>query len=219
MKAELFLIPLAAIGDNLKVLVTKDNSSERHIFPSIHLRQDIHLHAGTREILKDLLGNVPPVELEAWLSSPRCKDRIVDAYDRDLLFEQVQSVAIVRSVAVPKEFSSAAKGTWVEAEQIFARDTFLSADCRLFLRECLNLVPLWVKNTTFTFELLSKVFSIQDLRQLVGMLSHQDIDPGNFHRRLKRLDILKPLVGGQRVHRWEFAWERSSALTKDGLIP
>ena len=81
-------------------------------------------------------------------------------------------------------------------------------------------MPLWVKNTTFTFELLSQVFSIQDLRLLVGMLSSQEIDPGNFHRRLKRLDILRPLVTGQqRVHKWEFAWEKSDILGAEGLIP
>ncbi|BBH54121.1 hypothetical protein [Fluviispira sanaruensis] len=220
MKTELFLIPIAAVSDSLRVLVTKDPTSDRQTFPSIMLKQDLHLHGGTRQILRDLLSGVPFADLENWLNSARCKDRIVDVYDRDLLFEQSQSIAIVRAIALPQEFSSHAKGVWLDAENLFSQDSILAPDSRLFLRECLNQVPLWVKNTTFTFELLSQVFSIQDLRLLVGMLSSQEIDPGNFHRRLKRLDILRPLVSGQqRVHKWEFAWEKSDVLAADGLIP
>ena len=220
MKTELFLIPTAAVNGSLRVLVTKDQNSERQTFPSIVLRQDMHLHGGTRRILSDLLAGAHLAELETWFNSARCKDRIVDVYDRDLLFEQVQSIAIVRAIALPQEFSAHAKGMWLDAENLFSQDSILAPDSRLFLRECLNQVPLWVKNTTFTFELLSQVFSIQDLRLLVGMLSSQEIDPGNFHRRLKRLDILRPLVSGQqRVHKWEFAWEKSDILGVEGLIP
>lgn len=220
MKTELFLIPIAAVSDSLRVLVTKDPVSEKQTFPSITLKQDLHLHGGTRRILSDLLANAHLADLETWFHSARCKDRIVDVYDRDLLFEHVQSIAIVRAIALPLEFSSQARGIWLDAENLFSQDSILAPDSRLFLRECLNQVPLWVKNTTFTFELLSQVFSIQDLRLLVGMLSNQDIDPGNFHRRLKRLDILRPLVTGQqRVHKWEFSWEKSYILNSEGLIP
>ncbi len=222
LKTELFLIPLASINDNLHVLVTQDKGAlgEKQSFPSILLKQDLYLHGGVRQLLRKVLLGVPPAELENWIESARCKDRIVDVYDRNLLFEKAQTIAIVRAIALPQNFSSGASGVWLNADTLFLQHSALTTDCRLFLKECLNQVPVWVKNTTFSFELLSHIFSIQELRLLVGMLSQQEIDPGNFHRRLKKLDILRPLTNGQqRVHRWEFAWEKSAILCSEGLIP
>lgn len=220
MKTELFLIPIAAVNNSLRVLIINDPSNNRQTFPSVLLRQDFHLHAGTRYILSDLFSSLHLADLETWFNSARCKDRIVDVYDRDLLFEQVQSIAIVRAIALPQEFSLNVRGLWLNADSLFSQDSILAPDSRLFLKECLNKVPMWVKNTTFSFELLSQIFSIHDLRMLISMLSEQEIDPGNFHRRLKKLDILRPLVlGQQRIHKWEFAWEKSDILGIEGLIP
>jgi hypothetical protein len=157
--------------------------------------------------------------VEAWLHSPRCRDRIVDCFDRELLIEGAPGVAIVRAVSLPEDLAADAKGTWVSPKSLFAADSVLGEDSRLFLRECLNLIPTWVRYTSLVFELLPSVFSIQDLRLLVSLLAANEIDPGNFHRRLKRLDILKPLVSGQRVHKWEFSWSKTEALTTEGLIP
>ena len=218
-RTELFLVPLSAHGGELRVLVRRDPATDKQVLPYAALKPQT-FQRGTQEvILRDMLAGCNPSEVDSWLSSPRCRDRIVDSFDRDLLFEGAQSVATVRAIALPEEFAVEAKGTWIAPRVLFSQDSLLSEDSKLFLRECLNLVPGWVRYTTFAFELLPGVFSIQDLRLLVSLLATQDIDPGNFHRRLKRLDILRPLVSGQRVHRWEFAWSRSEALRAEGLIP
>ncbi len=218
-RTELFLIPVSSYGNELKVLFRKDAEHERHIFPHAILKTDQLQNETQRLLVKDMLSSCNADQVEEWLASSRYRDRIVDVFDRDLLFEGAQSVAIVRALAIPEDFAPDAKGTWASPKDLFSADSMLSEDCKLFARECLNLVPQWVRNSTLSFELLSSVFSIQDLRLLVGMLSGHEIDPGNFHRRLKRLEILKPLVSGQRVHRWEFAWERSEVLRNEGLIP
>lgn len=218
-RTELFLIPVSAHGGELRVLVRKDLEHDRHVLPH-HLLKADQLQAETlRQLLREILAGTQQEVLDSWLTSSRCRDRIVDAFDRDLLFENSQSVAIVRAVALPEELAPDAKGTWLPPKALFSSDSMLSDDCKLFVRECLNLIPQWVRHSTFSFELLPSVFSIQDLRLLVAMLAGHEIDPGNFHRRLKRLDILRPLVSGQRVHRWEFAWERSNILNAEGLIP
>ena len=220
MKTELVLIPIAAMKDGLQLLVNQEPGSDKLTFPNVSLKQEFFLRGGLDQILHQLLVTVPQPELDNWLHSSRCKDRIVDVYDRDLLFEQVHSMVIVRAIALPQEFSLHAKGIWLNAETLFSQNSRLSPDNRLFLQECLNQIPRWVKNTTFIFELISQVFSIQDLRLLIGILSHQEIDPGNFHRRLKRLQILNPRVAGQqRIHKWEFSWEKSNVLLTEGLLP
>lgn len=218
-RTELFLVPLASHGGELRVLVRKDAATDRQVLPHAVLRADFFQRNAQESLLRDLLTSAPSDELEAWIASSRYRDRVVDVFDRDLLFDKSQSVSIVRAIAIPEELAPDAKGTWLSPQVLFSHDSMLSDDCKLFVRECLNLVPHWVRNTTFPFELLPTVFSIQDLRLLVSMLSSQDIDPGNFHRRLKRLDILRPLVAGQRIHRWEFSWVRGEVLRAEGLIP
>lgn len=218
-RTELFLIPVSTHGGELRVLVRKDAEMERHVLPHTLLKIDQLQHESLRSLIREILGVSTMDQVDAWLATSRFRDRIVDVFDRDLLFEGAQSVAIVRAVAIPEEFAPDARGTWLPPKSLFSSESMLSEDCKLFTRECLNLVPQWVRASTFSFELLPAVFSIQDLRLLVGMLSGHEIDPGNFHRRLKRLDILKPLVSGQRVHRWEFAWEKGSVLRAEGLIP
>lgn len=218
-RTELFLIPMAVHGGELRILVRKDADQEKHVLPHLLLKAD-HLQRETQvQIVREILAAVPQATLNAWLGSPRYRDRIVDVFDRDLLFERAQSVAIVRAVAIPEELAPDARGTWLSPQTLFSGDSMLSEDCKLFARECLNLIPRWVRHSTLSFELLSQIFSIQELRMLVSLLSRNEIDPGNFHRRLKRLDILKPLVAGQRVHRWEFAWDRAEGLRAEGLIP
>lgn len=218
-RTELFLVPLSAHGGELRVLVRRDQATDKQVLPFTVLKPQSFQRGHQEACLRDVLSGCHQGEVDAWLSSPRCRDRIVDCFDRDLLFENAQSVAIVRGIAIPEEFAVEAKGTWIAPRVLFSQDSLLSEDCKLFLREALNLVPGWVRHTTFAFELLPSVFSIQDLRLLVSLLAGQDIDPGNFHRRLKRLDILRPLVSGQRVHRWEFSWSRAEALKAEGLIP
>lgn len=218
-RTELFLVPLSAHGGELRVLVRKDAFNDKQVLPHVTLKSDLLQRAAQEFLIREFFAQAPQAELEAWLASPRYKDRIVDTFDRNLLFEGNQSVAIVRAVAIPEELASEAKGVWLPPSALFSHDSLLSDDCKLFARECLNLVPQWVRYTTFPFEILPSMFSIQDLRLLVGMLLVQEIDPGNFHRRLKRLDILRPLVSGQRIHRWEFAWLRGEILRADGLIP
>lgn len=218
-RTELFLVPLSSHGGELRVLVRKDPVTEKQVLPHFSLKNDLFQRGAQELILRDLFTTSPAAELETWLDSPRYRDRIVDVFDRNMLFEKVSSVAVVRAIALPEELAPDAKGTWLSPQVLFSHDSLLTDDCKLFVRECLNLVPQWVRNSTFPFELLPSVFSIQDLRLLVSMLSTQEIDPGNFHRRLKRLDILRPLVAGQRIHRWEFAWNKGEVLRADGLIP
>lgn len=218
-RTELFLIPFSAHGGELRVLVRKDAEQEKHVLPHMLLKSDQLQRDTQAQIVRELLSSVAPTVVEQWLHSPRYRDRIVDAFDRDLLFEGSQSVAIVRAVALPEELAPDARGTWLPPQTLFSSDSMLSEDCKLFARECLNLVPRWVRHSSLAFELLPQIFSIQELRLLVSMLAGHDIDPGNFHRRLKRLDILRPLVAGQRVHRWEFSWDKLDALREEGLIP
>ena len=214
MNVELFIIPVAAFNDKLHFYTAASST-----FPSCKLSDDLHSFEAMRTVLLKYFSD-DSEEFTQWLNSPRCKDRIIDVYDRNRLPEQRNSIAIVRAVSIPDNIALRDKDSWYEPQSLLNENSLLSQDNKLFLSECLNLIPVWVKNTSFTFELMSRVFSIQELRLLVGTLSNQEIDPGNFHRRLKKLDILRPLgVGQQRVHRWEFAWERCIALSADGLIP
>jgi hypothetical protein len=216
-RSELFLLPLSTLGGELRVLVRRE--ADKQVLPHVLLKPNLMQKGSQDALLRDVLAAYPSPDIDTWITSSRCKDRIVDCFDRDLLFEGAQGVAIVRAVAIPEELSSECKGTWISPRVLFSQDSMLSEDCKLFLRECLNLIPTWVRYTSLAFELLPAVFSIQDLRLLVSLLAGSEIDPGNFHRRLKRLDILHPLVSGQRVHKWEFSWQRTEALTSEGLIP
>jgi len=218
-KTELVLVPISTHTGELRVLVRRDSTTEKQVLPHLLLKSDLLQKSALECVLRELLAQSDAEELASWIGSAKCKDRIVDVYDRDLLFEGAQSVAIVRVVAVPSELAPDARGVWLTPEELFAENSHLSHDCRLFVRDALALVPYWIRHSPLAFELLPKVFSIQDLRVLVGLLSGQDIDPGNFHRRLKRLDVLNPLVAGQRVHRWEFAWTKGEVLKGEGLIP
>jgi hypothetical protein len=218
-KTELVLVPISTHTGELRVLVRRDSHSEKHVLPHVFLKSDLLQKSALEFILRDLLSQTDGEELSAWISSAKCKDRVVDVYDRDLLFEGAQSVAIVRVVAVSSDIAPEARGVWLTPQELFAEQSSLSHDCRLFVRDALALIPFWIRHSSLAFELLPKVFSIQDLRLLVGLLSGQEIDPGNFHRRLKRLDVLTPLVAGQRVHRWEFAWGKGEVLKGEGLIP
>lgn len=219
VRTELFLVPLSVHGGSLRVLVRRDTNQQGQVLPHAVLRNDLFQHDAQEGILRDLLASAPMNEVEAWLSSRRYRDRIVEVFDRNLLFEGAQSVALVRALAIPEELAQEAKGTWLSAQEVFSNESLLTDDCKRFVRECLDLIPQWVRSTTLAFELLPAVFAIQDLRLLVGMLVNQEIDAGNFHRRLKRLDILRPLVSGQRVHRWEFNWDRAAMLKNEGLVP
>ncbi|NBO38916.1 hypothetical protein EBU99_10080 [bacterium] len=218
-KTELVLVPVSTHTGELRVLVRRDSTSEKQVLPSVVLKSDLLQKSAMEFVLRELLAQSDAQELLGWIASSKCKDRVVDVYDRDLLFEGVQSVAIVRLIAIPNELAPDARGVWMTADDLFAEESHLSHDCRLFVRDALALVPHWIRHSSLAFELLPKVFSIQDLRLLVGLLSGQEIDPGNFHRRLKRLDLLNPLVAGQRVHRWEFAWGKGDVLKGEGLIP
>ena len=218
-RTELFLIPFSAHGGELRVLVRRDAEQDKHVLPHLILRSDQLQRDTQSQIVRELLGSAVSSVVEQWMKSPRYRDRVVDAFDRDLLFEGAQSVAIVRALALPEELAPDARGSWLPPQALFSSDSMLSEDCKLFVRECLNLVPRWVRHSSLAFELLPQIFSIQELRMLVSMLAGHEIDPGNFHRRLKRLDILRPLVAGQRVHRWEFSWDKADALREEGLIP
>lgn len=219
VRTELFLVPLSVHGGSLRILVRRDTNQQGQVLPHVVLRNDLFQHDAQEGLLRDLLASAPANDLEAWLASKRYKDRIVEVFDRSLLFENAQSIAVVRAIAIPEELAPEAKGTWLSAQEVFSNESLLTDDCKRFVKECLELVPLWVRSTTLAFELLPAVFAIQDLRLLVGMLINQEIDAGNFHRRLKRLDILRPLVSGQRVHRWEFNPERGHMLKNEGLVP
>ncbi len=213
MKIELFLIPIAAFSEKLYFFV--DNSKK---FPSLQLNDSISLQRATKDILHSLFCHHN--ELSSWLESPRCKDRVIETYEKQCLPEKENGLAIVRAISIPDNIALEAQNSWFPVEKLLVDENLLSPDCKEFLLDCLKLIPLWVKNTSFAFELMKHVFSIQELRLLVGTLSNQEIDPGNFHRRLKKLDILQPLSSGQqRVHRWQFDWERTSYLISDGLIP
>jgi len=218
-KTELILVPVSTHTGELRVLVKRDPSTEKQLLPNLLLKTDLLQKSALEYVLRELLAQCDVEELSGWISSSKCKDRVVDVYDRDLLFEGAQSVAIVRVVAIPSELAPDARGVWLTPEELFSESSHLSHDCRLFVRDALACVPYWIRHSSLAFELLPKVFSIQDLRLLVGLLSGQDIDPGNFHRRLKRLDVLNPLVAGQRVHRWEFSWGKGDVLKGEGLIP
>lgn len=218
-KTELFIVPVSTHTGDLRVLVKRDPVSEKHVLPSVVLKTDFLQKSALEFGLREIFSGADSEVLSTWLSSSRLKDRVVDVYDRDLLFEEAQSVAIVRVVAVSSEIAPDARGLWLTPDELFSESSQLSHDCRLFVRDAMASVPFWIRHTSLAFELLPQVFSIQDLRLLVGLLSGQEIDPGNFHRRLKRLDLLNPLVAGQRVHRWEFVWGKGDVLKGEGLIP
>ncbi|MBX9702604.1 MAG: hypothetical protein K2X39_00485 [Silvanigrellaceae bacterium] len=220
VSAELFLIHLAFINNSLRILVRTDESKETKVFPSIGLRNELFIFGAMNQLLHDTFQDLSLKDLEEWLNSSRYKNRIVETFDRDLLFEQNQSLAIVRAVAIPEEFCLKAKGEWFEINSLFSNETILAPDCKLFLRECINLVPYWSCFTPFVFELLPEIFPINELRNYINTITGKEIDPGNFHRRLKKLDILKPVMAKnhQRVHKWEFYWEKDRVLSEQGLI-
>jgi hypothetical protein len=219
IRTELFLLPICSVGGEVRVLLKKEAASEKLVIPSYILKPNMYQNAAAEALLSDLLTGVPAQQLEYWLQSSQCHKRIVDSYDRELLLDTNPGVALLRAVAIPEDLAPKAKGLWYSAAEVFGSDSSVANDSKLFVKDALDLVPHWVRYSTFAFELLPKVFSIQDLRVLVGSLSKQEIDPGNFHRRLKRLDILTPLVAGQRVHKWEFTWDRREILRAEGLIP
>jgi hypothetical protein len=219
VRTELFLLPMSCVGGEVRVLLRKDTTSEKLVIPSVLLKPQLFQNAAAEVLLSEILSASEPEKVETWLQSSQCNKRIVDSYDRELLMDSGSGVAVLRAVAIPEDIAPKAKGLWYTAAEVFGSDSLVSNDCKLFIKDTLDLVPHWVRYSTFAFELLPHVFSIQDLRMLVGSLSKQEIDPGNFHRRLKRLDVLTPLVAGQRVHKWEFTWDRRSVLKAEGLIP
>ncbi len=220
MKVELYLIPIAAFHDKLHFYVTPNSEKESLRFPVSLLGDELHVEEATRNILRRCFSCDNDPEFENWLLSSHCAPRIINVFDRPSLPEKEKSIAIVRAISICENLAMRSKDNWQCASSLLESSSMLSIDNQVFLNEALNLIPMWVKSTSFTFELMSQVFSIQDLRLLVSMLSNQEIDAGNFHRRLKKLDILRPQGSSQqRVHRWEFAWERSPVLSADGLIP
>lgn len=222
MKVQLVLIPIAAFEDNLYFYTASQTQSFSY-FPSLMLSETLHVMEATRTILRNCFAGSSLSafsDFEAWLFSERYHTRMVEVFDRENLLEQENSITIVRAISIPHVFANRDSRSWQSSTPLLSESSKLSKDHQIFLNKCLKLIPMWIKHTSFTFELLSKVFSIQDLRLLVSMVSNQEIDPGNFHRRLKKLDILRPLAEGQqRVHRWQFAWDKSGVLSSDGLIP
>ncbi len=220
MKVELYVLPIAAFHEKLHFSVVRHASSGELTFPTRELNNELHVAKATAMLLREYFSFDNDGEFESWASSTRCNARIINVFDRDLLPQQEKSIAIVKAVPIPENIALRNLDNWYTSPSLLSDTSHLSVDNQIFLKEALNQIPIWVKNTSFTFELLSQVFSIQDLRLLVSMLSNQEIDPGNFHRRLKKLDILRPRgTSQQRVHKWEFAWERSPTLSADGLIP
>jgi hypothetical protein len=219
IRTELFLLPVSTVGGEVRVLLKKEPQSEKLVIPSALLKPQLSQNSAAESILYEVLEKAPRAHVEEWLSSSQCYKRIVDSYDRELLMDSIPGVSILRAVAIPENLALQAKGLWYTATQVFGADSNVTNDCKFFVKDTTDLVPHWVRYSTFAFELLPKVFSIQDLRILVSALSKQEIDPGNFHRRLKRLDILTPLVSGQRVHKWEFGWNKKEVLKSEGLIP
>ena len=85
---ELFLIPVAMREEKICFLTQKHKThAENDTFPTALLKQDMSLRDGIHGILKNILPKSNGELVAAWLNSPRCKDRIVDVYDRNFLFE------------------------------------------------------------------------------------------------------------------------------------
>ncbi len=221
MKVELILLPIAVLNGQLRFYVV-NHSNLSITFPMAELLEDPLIFEATNAILNQYFAkqNSNNPDFETWLYSAQCKGRMVDVYDKNRLVEKNNCLVLVQAISIPESIAKATEDHWLGAPELLESHSKLTADNKLFLSACLNLIPFWVKNSSFAFELMNSIFSIQELRLLVATLANQEVDPGNFHRRLKKLDILKPLgTGFQRVHRWEFAWERSNALSSDGLIP
>ena len=96
-RTELFLVPLSALGGELRVLVRRDSATDKQVLPHAVLKQNHVQRENQESILRDILSASPQNELDSWLGSPRCKDRIVDCFDRDLLFENSQITRGMRS--------------------------------------------------------------------------------------------------------------------------
>lgn len=213
MQPELLVIPVTVLGDTLKVLLTSQSREELGL-PCLDLGSGFGQAEALLQAVKAFLP-LPDSEFAQWTNSKRYRGRVVEVFDRP----QSQKVTVVRAIAVPQDVAIRAKGEWCNAEDAALRLQQTDAFAATCLQTCLENIPFWARMSAFVFEVLPAVFSIQDLRLLVSNLSHQEVDAGNFHRRLKRLDILNPLVAGQRVHRWEFNWTRSDIVKKEGLLP
>lgn len=171
----------------------------------------------------------PETLLAQWFASQRFVSRVVDVLDVPATATEPRaSLEVVRAIAVPDDVfaalgaptGAAADEVWLEVDAVLSGkvEGFSKASCKI-VAAAAGAVPDWTRHGSFAFELLPPVFSIQDLRLLLGHMTSQDIDAGNFHRRLKRLDLLRPMVGGQRVHRWEFDWSKTETLRRESLIP
>ena len=223
IECELRLVLLSQQDHELKILVSRSSSAGADaVYPHAFLAQPTLQWGATVSLLKSIFP-LNPDEVDAWVNAPRFKERIIDVLDAPGVPGGVAGdcsrVVIARAVAVPPSLAALAQG-WVGFHEMLAQsatqgrvgDLEITHTCLYKLRE-------WTRYSSLVFELLPEVFSIQDLRASMIDLAQVDIDPGNFHRRLKKLDILRPLGSGQRVHRWEFVWSRSSVLRAEGIIP
>ena len=160
-KTELVLVPVSTFSGELRVLVRRDAATEKQVLPHLLLKSDLLQKSALEFILRDVFSPADAEELSSWIGSAKCKDRVVDVYDRDLLFEGAQSIAIVRVVAIPSEIAPDARGVWLTPEELFAEDSHLSHDCRLFVRDALAQIPFWIRHSSIAFELLPKTLSHQ----------------------------------------------------------
>lgn len=218
LQTELVLVPITVVNEELRVFLVPQTKLGGSLgLPAVSLNQSFVQRDALKALMTSFFPQTVSNEVGAWMQSRRFQGRVIEVYDSSTASGQ-STIQVVRAVAVPQDLAKNAQGEWYSFEEAAVRLEGNFVD-RAFLEACQELVPFWSRMSTFTFEVLPAVFSIQDLRLLVSNLSKQEVDAGNFHRRLKRLDILTPLVSGQRVHRWEFAWEKTPVVSREGLLP
>lgn len=73
----------------------------------------------------------------------------------------------------------------------------LAFDHDHILRVALDRLRSKLEYTTLAFELLPEVFSLPELKRTYEMILDEELDRGNFYRKIKEADVLEP-VGRQR---------------------
>lgn len=215
LQTDLVVIPVTVMNNDLRVLLTP-NPQGNYSLPNVTLGGGLLQQGAYTALAKNLFGESQAALISQWMASERFRTRVVEVFDKPSGAAAVDAVRIVRVLGIPEDLAKHTRAEWRSLSQAIE---VVDEDSAKFLQATRDMIPFWARMTTLVFEILPAVFSIQDLRLIVSYLSSQDVDAGNFHRRLKRLDILRPLVAGQRVHKWEFVWEKAAVVAREGLLP
>lgn len=113
---------------------------------------------------------------------------------------RVISVAHYALVSVerftPVAGTDAADADWYPIEDMWTQP--LAFDHLKILEMALDRLRGKILYAPLGFDLLPKQFTITELRQVYGTVLNEDLDPGNFRRRILKSKLLKP-TGGKRA--------------------